>query len=61
MPLKKSDVIAHFETVTAVAEALGISIQAVSKWPEDVPELRALQLERITDGELKAYGKGESK
>lgn len=57
--MKKVDVINHFGTQADVASALSragwpISQPAVSKWPENVPELRAFQLERITDGALRA-------
>lgn len=52
--MKKSDVIKHFGTVGAVAEALGIKGAAVSQWGEQVPMRRAYQIERITNGELKA-------
>lgn len=48
-----SDVIAHFKTPAAVAEALGISRQAVCQWRELVPPLSASRLERVTDGKLK--------
>ncbi|WP_335918325.1 Cro/CI family transcriptional regulator [Shewanella algae] len=39
---------------TKLAKALGISPSSVSQWAEDVPQLRAFQLERLTNGELKA-------
>jgi transcriptional repressor of cell division inhibition gene dicB len=52
--MKKTDVVAHFKGVSKVAEALGISPGAVSQWPEDLPLLRQLQLEEITEGALKA-------
>lgn len=56
--MKKSDVLAYFGTQAGIAEALSaagynVSQPAISKWPEDVPELRAFQLERITNGKLK--------
>jgi len=54
MTMKTSDVVAYFGTQELVAEALGISQAAVSQWGEDVPELRAFQLERITNGKLAA-------
>lgn len=50
----KSKVIKHFGSVTAVAEALGISSQAVSMWPDVVPVSRQFQLQLLTDGALKA-------
>ncbi len=55
--MKTSDVIAYFGTQDAVAEALGISQAAVSQWGAEVPELRAFQLERITNGKLSVQDK----
>lgn len=52
--MKKADVIAHFGGVTETAKALGIKSQAVSQWPEDVPELRVYQIEKVTHGALKS-------
>ncbi|MFG0453603.1 Cro/CI family transcriptional regulator [Shewanella sp. YQ_9] len=52
--MKTSMAIAHFKTATALANALGISKSSVSQWGEHVPPLRAYQLERITNGQLKA-------
>lgn len=37
-----------------LAKALGISPSAVSQWGDVVPELRQLQLEKITKGALKS-------
>ncbi|NJI85524.1 Cro/CI family transcriptional regulator [Shewanella sp. Iso12] len=51
--MKTSMAIAHFETATALAKALGITKSSVSQWGEHVPPLRAYQLERITNGQLK--------
>jgi len=52
--LKKSEVIEHFGSVKAVADALSIKAPSVSEWKENIPLLRAYQLERITNGKLKA-------
>lgn len=52
--MKKNDVIKHFGGVVETAKALGIKSQSVSGWPEDVPGLRAFQIEKITSGKLKA-------
>lgn len=52
--MKKSDAIKHFGSQTRLAEAINVSQAAISKWPEDVPELRAYQIEHLTGGELKA-------
>lgn len=50
----KQNVVSHFGGVTKVAEALGITKGSVSQWGETVPLLRAYQIERITNGALKA-------
>jgi len=60
--MKKADAIAYFGTPTAVAKALGIFPAAVYQWGENVPPRRAYELEKITDGALKAdipYGRAE--
>lgn len=51
--MKKKDVIAHFGSVGAVADALKIKGSAVSQWGEKVPVRRAYELERITSGALR--------
>lgn len=50
--MRKQTVIEHFGTAAAVAEALGISRQAVSEWGEVVPKGAAYQLQVITAGRL---------
>lgn len=50
--MKKKTVIEHFGGVLATAKALGITSQSVSQWPEEIPELRAFQIERLTNGLL---------
>ncbi len=52
--MKKSIAIKHFGSVAALARALHLTPGAVSQWGVDVPKLRAVQLERITDGALRA-------
>ena len=47
-----SDVLLHFGSATAVAQALGITRQAVGQWGDLVPPLSASRLERLTDGRL---------
>ncbi len=55
--MKTSTALAHYSnSPLLLGSALGISSQAVSQWGEDVPKLRALQLEKMTNGELKADG-----
>lgn len=58
----KKDVIAHFGSGRAVAQALGISEEAVYQWGERVPARRAYEIERITGGAMKAeYPKEQQK
>ena len=45
-------VIALYGSKSAIAQALGITKQALSRWGESVPLKWALVLEHITDGEL---------
>jgi hypothetical protein len=52
--MKKTDVIKFFGSVTATAKALGVKGQAVSMWGEAIPMRRAYQVERLSDGKLKA-------
>lgn len=52
--MKKAAAIDHFGSQVKLAAAIGVSQAAISKWPVDVPELRAYQIERLTGGELKA-------
>ena len=52
--MTKQEAVTHFGSVARLAEALGITTQAIYDWPEIVPQLRQFQLERITGGELTA-------
>lgn len=45
--MTKSELLAVAKSGAAVAMALGISPQAVSKWGERIPELRLYQLRRL--------------
>jgi hypothetical protein len=51
--MNKSDVLIHYKTHRAVAEALGISRAAVTQWPDLIPEKQAYRLERISNGALR--------
>ncbi|GAB3215815.1 Cro/CI family transcriptional regulator [Pseudaeromonas pectinilytica] len=51
--MKKQSVIDHFGGVSEVAKALGIKHPAVCRWPDVIPELRARQLDELTNGSLK--------
>lgn len=42
--MKKSDAIAAFGSVAALARELKVTVQAVYKWPEEIPEPRAYEL-----------------
>ena len=52
--MKTKDAIKHFGNKAKLAKALNISKSAITQWPDDVPALRAFQIERLTDGQLKA-------
>ena len=52
--MKKKLAVKYFKGKSNLAKALGISPSSVSQWPDDVPELRAYQIERLTNGVLKA-------
>ncbi|WP_043530431.1 Cro/CI family transcriptional regulator [Litchfieldella xinjiangensis] len=53
--MKTEDAIQHFGGKKIdLAKALGLSPSAITQWGETVPPLRQFQLERITDGKLKA-------
>lgn len=60
----KSDVIAHFGDLKNIANALGISVSAVSQWGDIIPEKNAYRLQDITDRKLKVdrsfYQKSQS-
>ncbi|MBW0298526.1 Cro/Cl family transcriptional regulator [Shewanella sp. LC6] len=53
--MKTSDAVAYFKTKSNLAKQLGITHSSISQWGEEVPELRAFQLERLTGGELKVH------
>lgn len=51
--MKKSDVLKFFGGTSKTAKALNITHASISQWGDDVPPLRAYQIERITFGKLK--------
>lgn len=51
--MKKTDVIAFYGTQTAVARAAGVTVSAVSQWPELIPERMAWRLQYATTGRLR--------
>jgi transcriptional repressor of cell division inhibition gene dicB len=52
--MRTKDVLDYFKTQKAIAEALSIKQPSVAAWGEFPPDVRQLQIERITDGALKA-------
>ncbi|MGL5036685.1 MAG: Cro/CI family transcriptional regulator [Aeromonas sp.] len=51
--MKKQDVISYFGRAIDVADALGLSSQAISQWGETIPHGRACEIELLTGGALK--------
>ena len=51
--MRKEDAVNHFGSAKKLADALGITKGSISQWGEDVPLLRAYELEKITGGKLK--------
>lgn len=45
--MKISDAILAFGSLTALAKALGISVQAVYQWGDTVPPLRVYQIKEL--------------
>lgn len=54
----KSEALEHFGgSPTQLAKALGINPASIYSWGDEVPALRQLQLEQITQGVLQADAK----
>lgn len=50
--MKTQEAVNHFGSIRKLAAALDLSVQAIYKWGEDVPPLRAYQLkEMMKEGE----------
>ena len=45
--MKTQEAISHFGSVRKLAEALGLSVQAIYAWGENVPALRAYELKDL--------------
>ena len=45
--MKTAEAIKHFGSIRKLAEALGLSVQAVYRWGEDVPPLRVYQIKDL--------------
>lgn len=52
--MKTSEAVAHFNSVKELADALGITTEAIYQWGEMVPLGRAYQLQVMTSGKLQA-------
>lgn len=52
--MKTSEVLEHYGSQTAVAEALGIRQPSVANWDEFPPAKRQLQIQIATGGKLRA-------
>ena len=50
--MRKKDVIRYYGTQEKAAAALGLTRQAVSAWPDTVPQGVAYKLQAITNGKL---------
>ncbi len=48
------DAIAYYGGIKELAAALGIWPHPIYRWKDSPPELRQYQLERLSNGELKA-------
>lgn len=60
--MDKASVIQHFGGPAHTARALGITIQSVDGWPDELPALRQLHVERVTnDPESPYYAPGKFK
>lgn len=54
LPMTKQEAIEFFGTQVALAKALDINQSSVAEWGTHPPELRQLQLHRVTLGQLRA-------
>lgn len=45
--MKTKEAVEKFGGVRALAEALGVSVQAVHQWGEDVPKLRVYHINAV--------------
>ncbi|WP_435237457.1 Cro/CI family transcriptional regulator [Psychromonas sp. PT13] len=50
----KSEVLEYFGTQEKIAKALKISQASVSRWGAVIPRLRGYEIEKLTNGKLKA-------
>jgi DNA-binding transcriptional regulator YdaS (Cro superfamily) len=59
--MRTADAIRHFGSQYALAKALKIKQPSVAKWNKYPPDVRQLQIERITQGKLKAEPECEAR
>lgn len=52
--MKTQQAIDHYGSATALADAIGVTLPAISQWDEFPPDKRQLQIERLTESALKA-------
>jgi transcriptional repressor of cell division inhibition gene dicB len=52
--MNMDEVLTYFKNKNQIAKALKIQRQSVQKWGDKVPAKRQIQLQIITNGELKA-------
>ncbi|GAB6263939.1 Cro/CI family transcriptional regulator [Photobacterium sp. R1] len=52
--MKTSEVVQFFGSKSKVARALKVHRSTVTNWGEEVPELQAYRIEKLTKGKLKA-------
>lgn len=51
--MKTSTAINYYGNASKLADALDVSKQAISQWGDEVPRLRAFELQALTNGALK--------
>jgi hypothetical protein len=51
--MRKADVVQYFGSVSKAAKAIGKTRQAVSQWPEVIPEGSAYKIQAVTKGKLR--------
>lgn len=52
--MKMKDAVSFYGSKRALALALGVSKSAITLWGDQIPPLRSCQLEKLTNGQLKA-------
>lgn len=52
--MNKKEAIEHFGSVTELAKKLNVTTQSISQWGNEIPLRRAFEIDRITNGALKA-------